>query len=506
MPRFRLACAASVGDATRLDPPQAASSTQAAASANIERQFVPTASIDGRLRKVSAQLLSQPDTSAIAHAARELAARRRDIVAARASDRRHDAGRAQSLPETVDRFRGGTLETGARERIERDQIDLRRPVAKQPDEPAGPGGAVVDTVEQHVLEGDLPAREPFGVAPAGVQELRDRMDAIDRHEPIAQLVGRRMQRHGERRVAVDRELQDLRHQARRADRDAPPRKPEREIVEQELRDRDDVAIVRERLAHAHEDHVRDLEGSDLAPRERDLADDLGDRKVTVEALPPGRAERAIERAAGLRGDAERAAVRLGNENGLDRLPRADVEQPLARAVRRALLADHPRRRELGDLREPLAELQAEIGHRAEIEHAALVDPAHDLARAIRLLTERDEELGELLGRQAEQVQLAAGNALDAQRVRGQMSASPKKKRISCAAVSGPSDPCTTFSSIEVAKSARIVPGAASFGFVAPIRSWFFWIAFSPSSTCTITGPEVMYWTRSLKNGRSRCTA
>src|SRR5690606_9150312 len=134
MPRFRLACAASVGDATRFDPPQAVSSTQAAASASTERQFVPTASIDGRLREVSAQLLTQPHAATIAHAARELAARRRDIVPARAPDRRHDAGRAQSLPETVDGFRGGTLETGVRERIERDQIDLRRPVAKQPDE------------------------------------------------------------------------------------------------------------------------------------------------------------------------------------------------------------------------------------------------------------------------------------------------------------------------------------------------------------------------------------
>src|SRR5690606_2434980 len=468
--------------------------------------FVPTASIDGRLREVSAQLLTQPHAATIAHAARELVARRRDIVPARAPDRRHDAGRAQSLPETGDGFRGGTLETGVRERIERDQIDLRRPVAKQPDELAGLGGAVVDTVEQHVLEGDLPAREPFGVAPAGVQELRDRMDAVDRHEPVAKLVRRRMQRHGERRVAVDRELQDLRHQARGADRDAPPRKPEREIVQEELRDRDDVAIVRERLAQAHEDHVRDLDRCDLAPRQRDRPDDLGDGDVAAEPLPTGRAERAGERAARLRRDTERSAVRLGDEDGLDGLARADVEQPFARAVRRALLADHARRRELGDLREPLAELQAEIGHRAEIEHTALIDPAHDLPGAIRLLAERDEELGELLVRQAEQAQLAAGDGLDAQRVRGQMSASPKKKRISCAAVSGPSDPCTTFSSIEVAKSARIVPGAASFGFVAPISSRFFWIAFSPSSTCTITGPEVMYLTRSLKNGRSRCTA
>jgi hypothetical protein len=61
-------------------------------------------------------------------------------------------------------------------------------------------------------------------------------------------------------------------------------------------------------------------------------------------------------------------------------------------------------------------------------------------------------------------------------------------------------------SIDSAKSARMVPGAASLGLVAPISSRFFAIAFSPSSTWIITGPEIMNSTSALKNGRSRCTA
>ena len=40
--------------------------------------------------------------------------------------------------------------------------------------------------------------------------------------------------------------------------------------------------------------------------------------------------------------------------------------------------------------------------------------------------------------------------------------------ISRSAVSGASEPCATFSSIVEAKSPRMVPGAASLGFVAPI--------------------------------------
>ena len=46
----------------------------------------------------------------------------------------------------------------------------------------------------------------------------------------------------------------------------------------------------------------------------------------------------------------------------------------------------------------------------------------------------------------------------------------------------------------------------TFASVAPMISRFLATAFSPSSTCTITGPEIMYETRSLNNGRSRCTA
>jgi len=73
-------------------------------------------------------------------------------------------------------------------------------------------------------------------------------------------------------------------------------------------------------------------------------------------------------------------------------------------------------------------------------------------------------------------------------------------------VLGESDPCTLFASMLFANSFRMVPSAALAGFVAPITSRLRATAFSPSSTCTMTGPLVMYCTRLLKNGRSRCTA
>src|SRR5262249_8564193 len=82
----------------------------------------------------------------------------------------------------------------------------------------------------------------------------------------------------------------------------------------------------------------------------------------------------------------------------------------------------------------------------------------------------------------------------------------KKKAISVLSFSGESEPCTELASIDSAKSLRIVPAAALAGLVAPMISRFFTTAFSPSSTCTTTGPDVMKAHRSLKNGRSLCTA
>jgi len=74
------------------------------------------------------------------------------------------------------------------------------------------------------------------------------------------------------------------------------------------------------------------------------------------------------------------------------------------------------------------------------------------------------------------------------------------------AFSGLSEPWTVFFSTSVAKSFRIVPGAAFAGLVAPMTSRFFAMAFSPSSTISTTGPEVMNDTRSLKKGRALWTA
>ena len=97
-------------------------------------------------------------------------------------------------------------------------------------------------------------------------------------------------------------------------------------------------IVLQRLAHAHHHDVGDdaLVALQVLAQEvlgePELGDDLAGGQVAAEALVAGGAEAAAHGAAGLRRNAQRAAVVLGNEHGLDRIAVADVEQPLDGAV------------------------------------------------------------------------------------------------------------------------------------------------------------------------------
>ncbi len=107
----------------------------------------------------------------------------------------------------------------------------------------------------------------------------------------------------------------------------------------------------QRLAHAHHDDVGDEPllrigaggrggtlpvGKPIA-RQHHLTDDLARRQIAHQALRAGMAERAIQRAADLAGDAERAAVGLRDVDAFDvmrpirRLTR-QRQEPFARAV------------------------------------------------------------------------------------------------------------------------------------------------------------------------------
>jgi hypothetical protein len=262
-------------------------------------------------------------------------------------------------------------------------------------------GRIVDAVEHHVLVDDVRlAVLALGVAAAGVDQLGQRVLAVDGHQLVAQLVVRRVQRHGHGRVHVLAQPVDERHQPRSRHGDLALGQAEAVVVEQDLQRRQHLAVVGQGLAHAHEHHVGDdavilgkiVTGRQAARgpaerlrREPDLRHDLGGGQVAREPLRAGRAERAVHGAADLRGDAQRAAVILGDEHGLDGLALARLGHPFARAVGRGLLGDQLRRTDDEHGGQLGAQFLAEVGHQREVVDAAPVDPAHHLVGAVRCL-------------------------------------------------------------------------------------------------------------------------
>jgi DNA-binding MarR family transcriptional regulator len=118
--------------------------------------------------------------------------------------------------------------------------------------------------------------------------------------------------------------------------------------------------VQHRLAHAHEDRVVHVLN---AAEVEGLVEDLPRRQVAAKAHRPGRAERAGERAAGLRGEAERApAVAVAHEHGLDRVAVRGAEESLHGAVPRAGLLLEGQRRVRNRARQLGAQRRRQVRH------------------------------------------------------------------------------------------------------------------------------------------------
>ena len=146
----------------------------------------------------------------------ELSAGRIDVFAARLANGRDQPALHELVAEAFDgRLRRAAV-LRSRKWIERNEIELGRLVAQQLRELARVFRLVVDAVEHHVFERHAAAVLLVEVVPAGLEQLGDVVLAVDRHELAAQLVVRRVQRHGERAVHFFGQLVDLRHQARGA--------------------------------------------------------------------------------------------------------------------------------------------------------------------------------------------------------------------------------------------------------------------------------------------------
>src|SRR6185312_1233832 len=299
------------------------------------------------LNRDADDLVAESYRGAIDDAAGELAAGGVDVVAARAAHGREDPALQELVAEALDGRGARAPVARTRKWIERNEIDLGGMAVQQTRKRARLRRRIVNPVEHDVLEGHAAAVLLVQVVPAGRQQFGDRMLLVDRHQLVAQRVVRGVQRHRQSHVGLFGQSVDLWHETRSGERHAPARQVEAEIVQQDPQRRHHVAEVRQRLAHAHEDYVGDVpfgpgcgvgcgasacRALQLARGEPYLAHDLGGAQIAIEALLRGGAEGAVERAADLRGDAQRAAVRLRDEDNLEGLRRVGAQQPLARTV------------------------------------------------------------------------------------------------------------------------------------------------------------------------------
>ena len=154
-------------------------------------------------------------------------------------------------------------------------------------------------VDHHVLVAHAAARRRL-VLGRGIHDRRDRPAAVERHEDVAERIARGVERDRERVLRRDvRQPPDPRHDARRGERDVARAEPEPARVRDRLGRGEHAVQVEERLAHPHEDDVREppAAGGEPSRGGPDLVDDLGRLQVALQAELAGRAERAPDRAA-----------------------------------------------------------------------------------------------------------------------------------------------------------------------------------------------------------------
>ncbi len=215
--------------------------------------------------------------------------------------------------------------------------------------------------EHHVLDEHAAALARVEVA-AGLDHLAQRVALVDGHQLAAQRFVGGVQREGEAQWHV---LLGERFDAGDpADgRDRGVAVPDAEIG-QALAGGEHVVEVQHRLAHAHEHAVAQPPAVALhAVEVKRLVDDLRGRQVAREFHLAGGAEGARQRAARLRGEADRAStVAVAHQHGLERSPVGCREQRLDGAVARTGLVLQAQARERQLAGERVAQPGGQVGH------------------------------------------------------------------------------------------------------------------------------------------------
>src|SRR5688500_6015265 len=187
-------------------------------STNSERKRRGTRARTRKPRVSRARRLTGGERSALRA---QLTAGREDVAPLAPPERHRRAAREQPVGETLDGFVARTLPGQLRHGVVRDEVDLAGKRVGDLGQALGVALVVVDAAEKDVLERDAPPGR-LRVVLGGAQELAQRVAPVERHEPVAQLVGRRVERERESELEpFAGERVNLRHEPDCRDGDPP---------------------------------------------------------------------------------------------------------------------------------------------------------------------------------------------------------------------------------------------------------------------------------------------
>jgi len=207
------------------------------------------------------------------------------------------------------------------------RADTPRVLGQQP----GVLRRVVHAVDHGVFKGNAPTGR-FIIPGAGVNERRHAAAVVGRHDLRAGGIVRRVQGDRQRQLQVARrQIVKALDEAARGQRNVAHADvfPVR-VVDQRKKAHDIVKVI-ERLADAHEDDVGDL-AAGLPLGIEHLVEHFRRLKIADQAADRRRAERAPLPAADLRGDADRIAVLVVHDDGLDGIAVAELPEIFDRPV------------------------------------------------------------------------------------------------------------------------------------------------------------------------------
>ena len=190
---------------------------------------------------------------------------------------------------------------------------MRRDPAQTADELLCHLRRVVDIADHGIFKGD-PSPGLFKVAAAGIEELLHRPAPVHGHDAAADLVHRRVQRHGERQLQVlPGQPVDLIDQPAGGKADVPHADVQPLGRIDELEEAAHIVIIIQRLADAHEHDVRDGQAG-IQLRKQHLIQHFRRLEAADQSAARRGTEGAAHAAADLGGNADRIAVMVAHKH------------------------------------------------------------------------------------------------------------------------------------------------------------------------------------------------